>query len=90
MRLSIKVYFLNLCFLTSEGEQHYHYLPTAFGTYRELQSFVLRDKIKEQKCRERQISLVFVPYWWDATETSLEGLVEEQMGGSVSLLAEGI
>lgn len=45
-----------------------HYLSLPYFT---------RDKIKEDKCRELNIGLVSIPYWWDQTIESLRELAHE-------------
>jgi hypothetical protein len=36
-----------------------------------------RDDLKLKKCEELGIRLVYVPYWWDNTETSLANVIHE-------------
>ena len=40
---------------------------------------VQRDLAKQAACRKQDIDLVYVPYWWDTTEESLQILIQEQV-----------
>eukprot|EP01124_Arcella_intermedia_P026011 TRINITY_DN4792_c0_g1_i1.p1 TRINITY_DN4792_c0_g1~~TRINITY_DN4792_c0_g1_i1.p1 ORF type:complete len:410 (-),score=76.14 TRINITY_DN4792_c0_g1_i1:20-1249(-) len=53
--------------LEYQGEQHYH----EFSVFNSLASYIKRDIKKKQRCIERGITLVTVPYWWDGKKESL-------------------
>ena len=55
-----------------QGEQHYveHYI---FGDQQELQT---RDNKKAQLCKEHNVKLVTVPFWWDRSEVSLRASIQ--------------
>ena len=54
--------------LEYQGEQHYDDMPAAFGTVELLQS---RDEEKEKLAKKLAIKIIYIPYWWDQSLTSL-------------------
>ena len=38
-------------------------------------TYLLQDKAKQMECKDRNIVLVEVPYWWDQREESLYQLI---------------
>eukprot|EP01124_Arcella_intermedia_P031050 TRINITY_DN6915_c0_g1_i1.p1 TRINITY_DN6915_c0_g1~~TRINITY_DN6915_c0_g1_i1.p1 ORF type:complete len:377 (-),score=77.98 TRINITY_DN6915_c0_g1_i1:2-1132(-) len=53
-----------------QGEQHY--LPV--WKWKDLEEQKMRDQEKFRFCKENNLNLVYVPYWWDAKTTSLKDL----------------
>jgi len=60
--------------LEYQGEHHYfdHYM---FGS---VATFQRRDRQKLRLCKLKGITLVYVPYWWDRTESSLRATIAQQ------------
>ena len=57
---------LNLA-LEYQGEHHYDEIP-AFG---KIETYQTRDKAKELLSIRNRIKLIYIPYWWDQTASSL-------------------
>ena len=51
------------------GKQHYEDIPGAFGN---VETYKCRDLEKEKLCKEHEIQLVVIPYWWDNKLDSLK------------------
>ena len=69
------------CFIPSlqigfefQGRHHYEERP-ALGS---LDMYQKRDAEKQELCKDNNIALVLVPYWWDNTEEGLKKLIKEQ------------
>ena len=52
-----------------QGQQHYEDSPASFSS---LELYKSRDLEKQQICKEKGISLIIVPYWWDNKLFSLQ------------------
>ena len=56
-------------FVNWQGEQHYrdiyHFGPQS--------RYLERDKMKRSLCAENNITLIEVPYWWNRSQSSVEG-----------------
>ena len=52
-----------------QGEQHYDDMPAGFGYIELSQS---RDKIKERLAKNISIKIIYIPYWWDQSLSSLK------------------
>ena len=50
------------------GKQHYEDIPANFGS---LEIYQYRDFEKEKLCKQHNISLLVIPYWWDNKLDSL-------------------
>ena len=50
------------------GKHHYEDMPSAFTN---LESYKYRDLEKEKLCKEHDIQLIVIPYWWDNKLDSL-------------------
>lgn len=72
MELDIWVPGYNLA-IEYQGEQHYHNLQQMSSSL--ALSYHERDKLKEEKCKDLNIRLVVVPYWWDQSLESLKELM---------------
>ena len=58
------------------GEQHYQDIPHVFGN---LETYQYRDLEKEKLCKEHEIQLIVVPYWWDNKLDSLETFLHSKI-----------
>lgn len=67
----------NMC-IEFDGEQHYR--PVDFGTHdqvkveKNFEALKLRDEIKNEYCKEHNISLLRIPYW---DFTNIESILED-------------
>ena len=59
--------------LEYQGEHHYDDLPAAFGTIELLQ---FRDEEKEKLARDHSIKIIYIPYWWDQSLSSLQSSLQ--------------
>uniref|UniRef100_A0A6C0BE00 Uncharacterized protein n=1 Tax=viral metagenome TaxID=1070528 RepID=A0A6C0BE00_9ZZZZ len=50
------------------GAQHYRYEPSMHGTLNDFNYQVFKDNLKIQKCKERNVSLIIVPYTIDTMD----------------------
>ena len=50
------------------GKQHYEDIPSGFGS---LETYQYRDLEKEKLCKQYNIHLIVIPYWWDNKLDSL-------------------
>jgi hypothetical protein len=67
-KMEVDIYIPSLSLaLEYQGIQHYegHYLWSPLDSQRE------RDELKRSACREKNIILVEIPYWWDKSKSSL-------------------
>ena len=69
LNLELDIYLpqLNLA-VEYQGRQHYDDLPAAFSS---LESYQSRDTLKISLCSLHHISLLFIPFWWDLSFSSL-------------------
>lgn len=63
--------------LTCLGEHHYHQMNRAYGPGLEG-LYSSNDKSKLKLCKENEISLIIVPYWWDSTMIQLKEFITHQ------------
>ena len=57
--------------LEYQGEHHYYDIPS-FGN---IEMYTRRDEEKVRLCKENNIKLIVVPYWWDGSTESLQKLI---------------
>ena len=74
MELDIFIPALQLA-LEYQGEQHYDDLPAGFSSVEALQS---RDVEKEKLAKDLNIKIIYIPYWWDQSLTSLLSSIQSQ------------
>jgi hypothetical protein len=68
---------LNLAF-EFQGDQHY---KRVYGLNKSnLERTQMRDKEKKQKCKEKGITLVVIPFWWDRGIASLTTIHQTKQG----------
>ncbi len=70
VELDIYIPSLSLAF-EYQGEQHYH-RNTLFGDPQLIRS---RDEEKKQLCKEANITLIEIPFWWDYNIQDLEATI---------------
>ena len=58
------------------GIQHYEDNPTAFSN---LETYQYRDLEKEMLCKEHNIQLIVIPYWWDNELDSLRTFLNSKI-----------
>ena len=58
---------LNLA-LEYQGEHHFDDIPSGFAT---IEIFQLRDREKELLTGQLEITLIYIPFWWDLSFSSL-------------------
>lgn len=63
--------------LKISGEHHYHQMNKAFGPGLET-LYSTNDKMKSNICKEKGISLIVVPYWWNSSTDLLKELILHQ------------
>eukprot|EP01125_Pyxidicula_operculata_P020364 TRINITY_DN7515_c0_g1_i3.p1 TRINITY_DN7515_c0_g1~~TRINITY_DN7515_c0_g1_i3.p1 ORF type:complete len:268 (-),score=47.11 TRINITY_DN7515_c0_g1_i3:290-1093(-) len=68
-----------------QGQQHYVQI-NLFGEFR---SFIENDRQKAIACKNANITLIHIPYWWDLSESSLVGTILHHRPDLVKLLPEG-
>ena len=71
LELDIYIPSLNIAF-EYQGQQHFDEIPKAFAPFLLYSS---RDEEKIRLCNERNISIIYVPYWWDKTTDSLISVI---------------
>ncbi len=57
-----------------QGEQHFHYVYHLRTPLQQKQ----KDEEKRGACREKEITLVEVPYWWDKETSSLVAAIHKE------------
>ena len=67
LEFDIYIAALNIAF-EYQGQQHYDDLPSAFN---QLETYQSNDEIKRILCRNHNIKLIAVPYWWNASSSTL-------------------
>ena len=65
---------LNLA-LEYQGEHHYDDMPSGFNF---LELYKQRDKNKEILAQQQSIKVVYIPYWWNNTLSSLRVTISNQ------------
>jgi allophanate hydrolase subunit 1 len=72
MELDVYVPSMSLA-LEYQGVQHYykHYLWR-------FEEQVMRDKEKREACKNAEIHLIEIPYWWDKSSSSLMATLKER------------
>jgi len=58
-----------------QGEQQYYDMSKVYGPSSMLQLYQNRDKMKKAICEFEKVHLVVVPYWWDGSFASLQGII---------------
>lgn len=56
-----------------QGEGHFHEVYALGSLGRQME----RDQVKRIACKERGITLVEIPYWWDFEKSSLMATIHE-------------
>ena len=51
------------CCVEYDGIQHFEYKDSGWDTEEDFQERLFRDKIKNQYCKQHNISLIRIPYW---------------------------
>ena len=51
-----------------QGEHHYDDLPSGFGA---LEVYKEKDREKIELCKQYNVKLMLVPYWWDQKQNQL-------------------
>ena len=74
LQLDIFIPALQLA-LEYQGEQHYDDLPAAFGG-NTIDLSIERDELKENLARENSINIIYIPYWWDKSLSSLKSSLQ--------------
>ena len=59
--------------LEYQGEQHYDDIPGAFAG---IDLFQSRDEAKEKLAKELNIKIIYIPYWWDQSLSSLQSSLQ--------------
>ena len=62
-----------------QGEQHFHDLYCMGSSWQQKQ----RDEEKRIACREKEITLIEVPYWWNKETSSLASTIHKQREGLI-------
>ena len=52
-----------------QGEQHYDDIPRAFAS---SELFQYLDQFKEKLAKDHSIKIIYIPYWWDRSLSSLQ------------------
>ena len=55
--------------LEYQGEHHYDDIPSGFSN---LELFQGRDEAKEKIAKDNSIKIIYIPYWWDHSLSSLQ------------------
>jgi hypothetical protein len=58
-----------------QGEQHYHDIYNSMGL---LWQRKRQDEEKKELCKEKGITLIDIPYWWDRKLNSLAETIRQQ------------
>eukprot|EP01124_Arcella_intermedia_P027633 TRINITY_DN5449_c0_g2_i2.p1 TRINITY_DN5449_c0_g2~~TRINITY_DN5449_c0_g2_i2.p1 ORF type:complete len:371 (-),score=109.93 TRINITY_DN5449_c0_g2_i2:114-1226(-) len=64
-----------------QGEHHYHDFGYVYGPAGTLGLYARRDLKKKERCLEKGITLVTVPYWWDRKKESLAATLSQTLPG---------
>ena len=59
--------------LEYQGEQHYDDMPAAFSGFELLQK---RDEEKEKLAKDHSIKIIYIPYWWDQSLSTLQSSLQ--------------
>ena len=59
-----------------QGIQHYDDMPAAFGAF---ESFQTRDETKEKLAEDHSIKMIYIPYWWDQSLSSLQSSLQSSV-----------
>ena len=62
--------------LEYQGEQHYDDMPAAFAMSEFLQR---RDEIKERIASDYALKIVYIPFWWDHSLSSLQSSLQSSV-----------
>ena len=58
-----------------QGEQHYDDIPSGFGAG-SMELTQSRDKVKEKLVSDLNIKIIYIPYWWDQSLSSLQSSLQ--------------
>lgn len=61
--------------LEYQGEQHYYPMYWSAGNWENQMN---RDNEKKMICKQHNITLIQVPYWWDGTTHSLAATIHQR------------
>eukprot|EP01126_Amoeba_proteus_P021660 TRINITY_DN2203_c0_g4_i4.p1 TRINITY_DN2203_c0_g4~~TRINITY_DN2203_c0_g4_i4.p1 ORF type:complete len:240 (-),score=37.66 TRINITY_DN2203_c0_g4_i4:11-730(-) len=89
VELDIYVPNYNLAF-EYQGEQHYFNLSHIFGIHASLPHYQRRDQIKQKLCLEANISLIYIPYWWDHKLSSLIATIHKHRPDIITSKGDGV
>ena len=73
---------INLAF-EYQGEQHYDDLMSSAFSPHEVYKF--RDDAKFQLCVKNDVTIVFIPYWWDRNKETIVSYLKTELRASVDL-----
>ena len=59
-----------------QGEHHYNDIPSV-SSFAEI--YKTRDLFKENLSKEHQIQLIYIPYWWDLSPSSLSSSLSQYL-----------
>ena len=59
--------------LEYQGQHHYDDIPSRFAA---IEASQYRDDLKEKIAKELLIKIIYIPYWWDLTLSSLQSLIK--------------
>ena len=66
------------------GKQHYEDIP-AFAP---VELYNIRDKEKRDICKQFNIQLIVIPYWWDNTIESLRTQIKTELPNELSIIVQ--
>ena len=59
--------------LEYQGQQHYDDMPAVFGT---IELLLSRDEAKEKLAKDHSIKIIYIPFWWDQSLSSLRSSLQ--------------
>jgi hypothetical protein len=68
-----------------QGEQHYYDIYTLGNRWVQMQI----DEEKRQACKEKGITLIEIPYWWDFSKSSLITTIYHQRPDLIPYCGDG-
>eukprot|EP01124_Arcella_intermedia_P012701 TRINITY_DN19044_c0_g2_i1.p1 TRINITY_DN19044_c0_g2~~TRINITY_DN19044_c0_g2_i1.p1 ORF type:complete len:446 (+),score=129.38 TRINITY_DN19044_c0_g2_i1:700-2037(+) len=78
MELDIWVPLYNIA-IEYQGEHHFHDLCAAYGPTGTVSLYTKRDIKKKETCKEKGITLITIPYWWDRHKESLSSTLHHAL-----------
>src|SRR5580693_2789680 len=68
-----------------QGENHYYDIYS-MGIYWQKKQ---RDEEKKKICKEKNITLIEIPYWWDGKISTLEATIHKQRKDLIPIKIDG-